>query len=85
MKKLYEEKNIEMIVAKIRSLVPSLWEYPFSTANISWGITQVYEQGKLDGIPEGRKKGRQEGFSEGYSSGYSVALNSIPRAEGRGF
>ena len=84
-KRLYEEEYIKVIAAKIRSLVPSLWNYKFTVAEIPGGISRVYEEGRKNGKTEGRRAGRQEGFDDGYAKGHSIALKSIPRAEGRGF
>lgn len=84
-KRLYEEEYIRVIAAKIRNLVPSLWNYKFTIAEIPDGIAHVYEEGRKNGKTEGRRAGRQEGFDEGYAKGHSIALKSIPRAEGRGF
>lgn len=82
MKKLYEEAYIETIASTIRNLVPDLYKYQFSTANMPEGIRRVYEEGKTVGKVEGHKEGKLLGFTEGYSKGHSIALKSIPRAEG---
>ena len=88
-KRLYEEENIRVIAAKIRSLVPSLYKRKFSTAEIPEGIERVYEEGKSVGKTEGHRAGYIEGINRGetvgYTKGYRAALSSIPRAEGRGF
>lgn len=85
-KLLYEKAYISAIAAKIRSLVPSLWDYKFTVAEIPDGIARVYEEGRKNGKTEGHRAGYSEGLARGetvgYTKGHRAALNSIPRAEG---
>lgn len=85
-KLLYEKAYIDAIAAKIRSLVPSLYQLKFTTAEIPEGIERVYEEGRKNGKIEGHRAGYSEGLARGetvgYTKGHRAALNSIPRAEG---
>lgn len=88
-KLLYEKAYIEAIATKIRSLVPSLYQRRFTTAEIPEGIERVYEEGRKNGKTEGHRAGYLEGLARGetigYTKGQRATLNSIPRAEGRKF